>query len=50
MVNEVAIGIAGSDHKTMCKFTDFNSQKYHPVWNAVKELAEHALGELSTYE
>jgi hypothetical protein len=50
MINEVAIGIAGSDHRSMCKFGDFDSQKYKPVWNAIEELAEHALGELSTCE
>ncbi|PVH98023.1 hypothetical protein DM02DRAFT_616112, partial [Periconia macrospinosa] len=46
--NEVAIGIAGSNHKSMCKFGDFNSQKYKPVSNAVEELVEHALGGLRT--
>ena len=50
MVNEVAIGVAGSDHISMCKFGDFNSQKYKLVWNAIEELAEYALGVSNTCE
>jgi hypothetical protein len=37
--NEVAVGIAGADHRTVCKFEDIKSQKYRPVWNAMKAMA-----------
>lgn len=41
--NEIAVGVAQSNHKTMCKFDDRDSQKYRPVWLAIKALAESAL-------
>lgn len=41
--NEIAVGVAQSNHKTMCKFDDRNSQKYEPVWMAIQELAKSAL-------
>ena len=41
--NEVAVGVAQSNHKLMCKFEDKDSQKYKPVWLAIKGLAESAL-------
>jgi hypothetical protein len=37
------MGVAQSNHKMMCKFDDRNSQKYKPVWVAIKALAEAAL-------
>lgn len=36
--NERAIGLAGSDHKTICKFRNANSQRYEPVWKAIRDL------------
>jgi hypothetical protein len=32
-----------ADHKTMCKFSDAESQKFRPVWMAIKELVESSL-------
>jgi hypothetical protein len=40
--NEIAVGVAQSNHKMMCKFDDRNSQKYKPVWLAIKAMAEAA--------
>lgn len=44
LVNEVAVGIAGANHRDMCKFVDFQSQKYRLVWNAIEELAKISTG------
>jgi hypothetical protein len=41
--NEIAVGVAQSNHKTVCKFDHRDSQKYKPVWLAIKALAESAL-------
>jgi hypothetical protein len=41
--NEIAVGVAGADHRTVCKFSDMKSQKYKIIWNAMKGLAEFAL-------
>jgi hypothetical protein len=41
--NEIAVGVAQSNHKTMCKFEDKDSQKYRPIWLAIKALAESVL-------
>jgi hypothetical protein len=41
--NEIAIGVAQSNHRMMCKFDHQDSQKYKPVWQAVRVLAEGAL-------
>lgn len=41
--NEIAVGVAQSNHLMMCKFEHQHSQKYKPVWQAVKALAERAL-------
>lgn len=43
--NERAVGVAGSNHMTMCKFNDEKSQRYEPVWKAVKKLAQDAVVE-----
>ena len=43
--NEIAVGVAQSNHKMMCKFDARDSQKYKPVWIAVKSLAESTLTE-----
>jgi hypothetical protein len=32
-----------ADHKTMCKFSDAESQKFRPVWMAIKELVDSSL-------
>ena len=40
LANEIAVGIAGADHMTMCKFNDINSQKYSTVWRAIKSLSD----------
>ncbi|KAI9857467.1 MAG: hypothetical protein M1813_008217 [Trichoglossum hirsutum] len=31
-----------ANHKTMCKFSSADSQKYRPVWKAIRELVEAA--------
>ena len=41
--NEIAVGVAQSNHLMICKFEHQHSQKYKPVWQAVKALAERAL-------
>jgi serine/threonine-protein phosphatase 2B catalytic subunit len=33
--NEVAVGLAASDHRTMCKYGSLTSQRYKSVWTAV---------------
>lgn len=37
--------IAGTDHRTICKFASQDSQRYRPVWKAVLELSEKALAQ-----
>jgi hypothetical protein len=41
--NEIAVGVAQSNHKMICKFDSRDSQKYRPVWLAIKGLAESVL-------
>ena len=41
--NEMAVGVAGANHKTLCKFSRADSQKYLPVWRAIKSLVDSAL-------
>ncbi|MCJ1472951.1 hypothetical protein MMC13_001600, partial [Lambiella insularis] len=36
--NEIAVGIARANHRTMCKFGDADSQKYRPVRNAIADM------------
>ena len=43
--NEIAVGVAQSNHTMICKFDERDSQKYKPVWIAIKSLAESALAE-----
>jgi hypothetical protein len=43
LTNEIAVGVAGANHQTICKFDRAESQKYKPVWIAIKNLAEDAL-------
>ena len=37
--------MAQSNHKMICRFDERDSQKYKPVWMAIKSLAESALAE-----
>lgn len=46
--NEIAIGLAGSNHRTICKFEEAKSQRYRPVWNALKEMARSFVGNISS--
>jgi hypothetical protein len=41
--NEIAVGIAGANHKSMTKFSSAQSQKYRPVWVAIERLCLAAL-------
>ncbi|KAL9023532.1 MAG: hypothetical protein Q9196_007145, partial [Gyalolechia fulgens] len=41
--NEIATGVPQTNHSTICKFEHVDSQKYYPVWNAVKKLCQCAL-------
>jgi hypothetical protein len=45
LMEESAVRIADSTHITMCKFHDASSQKYRPVWKAIKELADSAIAD-----
>ncbi|KAI9795942.1 MAG: hypothetical protein M1833_006590 [Piccolia ochrophora] len=40
---EVAVGVASSNHINMCKFNNVDSQRYEPVWKAVRKLAQEAI-------
>ncbi|KAH8707636.1 hypothetical protein GQ44DRAFT_830877 [Phaeosphaeriaceae sp. PMI808] len=46
---EIAVGVAGADHKTICKFSDGKSQKYRPVGTSIVELVR-GLKETGTKE
>ena len=41
--NELAIGIAGADHRSICKFANIESQKYEPVRLALDKLIADAV-------
>lgn len=41
--NEMPVGVTSSNHRTMCKFDSADSQKYRPVWIAIRNLAKSAL-------
>ena len=41
--NEMTVGVAGSNHRAMCKFDSAESQKYRPVWIAIRNLAKSTL-------
>ncbi|KAI9766209.1 MAG: hypothetical protein M1839_005011 [Geoglossum umbratile] len=43
--NEIAVGVVGANHKSICKFRRADNQKYSPVWRAVKNLVDSALVE-----
>ena len=36
--NEIAVGIAGANHRTLCKFSDAKSQKYLLVIRALETM------------
>ena len=36
---ELSVALAGSNHKTICRFSSPDSQRYEPVWKAIKDLA-----------
>ena len=38
--NEVAVGVAGANHSTMCKFHDIDSEKYSLVWGAIQTISD----------
>jgi hypothetical protein len=46
--NEIAVGIAGANHKSLCRFSHADSQKYLPVWSAIKRLVDSALVDSTT--
>jgi hypothetical protein len=46
--NEIAVGVAGANHKSICKFSRADSQKYLPVWRAIKNLVDSALVDSAT--
>ncbi|KAK4144482.1 uncharacterized protein C8A04DRAFT_11422, partial [Dichotomopilus funicola] len=45
--NEVAVGVADSDHWTICKFDSKGCQRYGPVWKAVAKMAQGVLQQQS---
>lgn len=38
LVNEVAVGVAAANHRTICKFNDKDSTRYKPVWQTIQAL------------
>jgi hypothetical protein len=45
LLNEMAVGVAGANHGTLCKFSDAKSQKYLPVWKAIEKLVDSAVND-----
>jgi hypothetical protein len=41
--NEVVLPLAGSNHKTICKFGKNDNQRYMPISDALEELVQEAL-------
>ncbi|KAI9842016.1 MAG: hypothetical protein M1837_007512 [Sclerophora amabilis] len=41
--NERAVGVASSHHMNMCQFDQPDSQRYEPVWKAVRKLAQEVI-------
>jgi len=41
--NELASSSTGSNHRTICKFSDLENQRYEPIGDAVEELVRLAL-------
>jgi len=46
--NEIAVGVAGANHKSICRFSRVDSQKYSPVWRALKNLVDSAFVDSTT--
>ncbi|KAL8846162.1 MAG: hypothetical protein Q9221_008730 [Calogaya cf. arnoldii] len=46
--NEIATGVPQANHSTICKFEQIDSQKYYPVWHAVKKLCQGSLSNKRT--
>jgi hypothetical protein len=46
--NEIAVGVAGANHISICRFSRADSQKYLPVWRAIKNLVDSALVDSAT--
>ena len=40
--NEIAVGVIAADHRTICKFSDKDSQRYRPIWKAIQVLCAKA--------
>jgi hypothetical protein len=45
--NEIAVGVAGANHRTMCKFSDAKSQKYLPVVRALEAMVGTAVSDVA---
>ena len=43
--NEIAVGV-DADHMSVCKFDRAESQKYSPVWRAIKSIVDSTLADL----
>ena len=41
--NEIAVGVANSNHNMMCKFDKAESQKYRPIWISIRGIAQDIL-------
>jgi hypothetical protein len=41
--NELAVGVADSNHKEVCKFDSASSQKYLPVWYSIRGIVQGVL-------
>ena len=41
--NEIFSGVASSNHNSVCKFGIAESQKYAPVWMAIRDMAQEAI-------
>ena len=38
IANELAVGVAHADHRTICKFNNKDSIRYKPVWQTIQAL------------
>ena len=41
--NEIAVPVDNADHRSICKFDSAESQKYLPVWRAIKKIVDSTL-------
>ena len=48
LANEIATGVPHANHQTICKFEQVDSQRYQPIWRAVRGLSKGALSEMRT--